>query len=119
MKNTFIVLSTLILVGLGACKQKQKAEETPKAEAPKVEVTCAATVEFGSAGGGIDAKKYDEIKLLIEDKKLKYTEKAKGKEGERQICLPLTELSATDKSTFINKLKNAASSGQYVSVSTN
>lgn len=117
MKNYLLILSSVICLGLFSCKNKKKAEETPKAETP-VTVKCAATVSFGSAGGGIDAKKYDEIKLMIEEKKLKYTEKAKGREGEREVCLPLTELNSSEKTAFINKLKITASSGQLVSVST-
>lgn len=119
MKQTLLLLSTILLIGFQSCKSK-KSTETVNDPAPKAAVaSCAATVTFGSPGTGIDAKKYDEIKVMIEDRKLKYTEKSVGKEGERQICLLLTELSQADKSSFISKLKNAAASGQLVSVSVN
>ncbi|MGZ3900566.1 MAG: hypothetical protein ACXVNM_04990 [Bacteroidia bacterium] len=119
MKNLIILLSSVLVVGLSSCKHKQKAQETPKTDPqPKTEaVTCEVTVSFGSMGTGIDGKKYDEIKKMIEDKKLKYTEKQQGREGERKLCLPLTELTGSDKTTFIDQLKKSASSGQLVSVS--
>lgn len=117
MKQTIFLLCAIFLIGFQFCKSK-KSTAASKEPAPKAAVvSCAATITFGSSGSGIDAKKYDEIKVMIEDRKLKYTEKPMGKEGERQICLPLTELSQADKSSFISKLKNAASSGQLVSVS--
>ncbi|MBA3664426.1 MAG: hypothetical protein H0W61_09485 [Bacteroidetes bacterium] len=119
MKQAILVLSSILIIGLGGCKHKQKTQETKKDPTPKaVEVKCAATVAFGSPGTGIDAKKYDEIKKMIESKKLKYTEKQEGREGERKICLPLTELEGSDKAAFIEQLKKSASSGQLVSVST-
>jgi hypothetical protein len=120
MKHFLIILSSALVLGLGACKTKKKTETTANPE-PKTEavVTCAAKVSFGSKGGGIDAKKYDEIKKLIEDKKVKYSEKTMGREGEREICLPLTELKGSDKSAFIEQLKKSASGGELVSVSTN
>ncbi len=120
MKNYIILLGSMLFLGLGSCKHKQKTQETPKpVEAAKTEVAvhCEVTISFGSSGGGIDAKKYDEIKKMIEDKKLKYTEKQQGREGERKICLPLTELTASDKSNFIDQLKKTTSQGQLVSVS--
>lgn len=119
MKQSIFLLSTILVIGFQSCKSK-KTTQAAKEPAPKAAVvSCAATVTFGSSGSGIDAKKYDEIKVMIEARKLKYTEKPMGKEGERQICLPLTELSQADKSSFISKLKSAASSGQMVSLSTN
>jgi hypothetical protein len=116
MKNFIILLSGVLIVGLSNCKHKQKAAETPKPATTEV-VNCEITVSFGSMGTGIDGKKYDEIKKMIEDKKLKYTEKQQGREGERKLCLPLTELNATEKASFIDQLKKTASGGQLVSVS--
>lgn len=120
MKNYIILLGSVLFLGLGSCKHKQKTQETPKpvvASKTEVPVHCEVTISFGSAGTGIDGKRYDEIKKMIEDKKLKYTDKQQGKEGERKICLPLTELTASDKTNFIEQLKKTASSGQLVSVS--
>jgi hypothetical protein len=81
------------------------------------EPSCAVKVNFGSAGGGIDLKTYDAVKKMISDKKLKFTEKNMGREGEKEICLPLKELKRKKKTEFIEQLKKTASSGQYVSVS--
>jgi hypothetical protein len=81
------------------------------------ETDCAVKVNFGSAGGGIDLKTYEEVKKMINDKKLKFTEKNMGREGEKEICLPLHELKKKKKTEFIERLKKTASVGQYVSVS--
>jgi hypothetical protein len=118
MKNYILLLSSLLVLGLTSCKHKEKAKQAPANPEPKTEVVnCAVTVSFGSPGTGIDGKKYDEIKKMIEDKKLKYTEKQQGREGERKLCLPLTELNANEKGTFIDQLKKTAATGQLVSVS--
>lgn len=119
MKNYIILLASLVIISLSACKHKQKAQQTGVKPEPKTEevMKCAVTVSFGSMGTGIDGKRYDEIKKMIEDKKLKYNEKQQGREGERKLCLPLTELNANEKASFIDQLKKTASSGQLVSVS--
>ncbi|MCE3228005.1 MAG: hypothetical protein K0S32_2556 [Bacteroidetes bacterium] len=119
MKHLLIILISTLFLSLGACKAKKKTESSGDNNAAKTEITCAAKVSFGSMGSGIDAKKYDEIKKIIEDKKVKYTEKTMGREGEREICLPLTELKGSDKTAFIDQLKKSASAGQLVSVSSN
>jgi hypothetical protein len=81
------------------------------------EPTCTVKINFGSAGGGIDLKTYDAVKKMIADKKLKFTEKNMGREGEKEICLPLKELKKRKKTEFIEQLKKTASGGQLVSVS--
>lgn len=115
LKSTFIFISTFLLINSAACQTKSKSQKGTKA---KIE-TCAAKIEFNSAGNGIDHKTFEEIKAMVEAKKVKYTETRKGKEGETQWCLPLTELKDADKTAFIEQLKKTASSGQFVSVSTN
>jgi hypothetical protein len=79
--------------------------------------TCAVEVSFGSPGSGIDGKAFDKVTAAIDSKKLKYTSKNVGREGETRICLPLTELKGRKKTQFINQLKKIAKEGQYVSVS--
>lgn len=115
MKNSIILLISVLLIGFTACKSKEKNSNTDSS----AKASCAATVSFGSSGGGIDTKSYDAIKGMIDSKKLKYTEKNMGREGEKEICLPLTELKGSDKTAFIDQLKKSASSGQLVSVSAN
>jgi hypothetical protein len=99
------------------------AQTTSKTESDKTKETskktCAVKVSFGSPGTGIDGKTYDAIKAMISDKKLKFTEKNIGREGETEICLPLKELKRSKKSQFIEQLKKTAAAGQFVSVSVN
>lgn len=78
---------------------------------------CAVEIGFGSPGSGIDARAFDKVMAEITRKKLAYTSKNVGREGETRICLPLTELKGCKKRQFINKLKKIAKEGQYVSVS--
>jgi hypothetical protein len=58
-----------------------------------------------------------DVYVKIESKKLKSTSKTIGREGERRICLPLTELKENEKKDLIEQLKKIAKEGQLVSVS--
>jgi hypothetical protein len=78
---------------------------------------CAVEVSFGSYASGIDGPALDKVNALIESKKLKSTSKTIGREGERRICLPLTELKENEKKDLIEQLKKIAKEGQLVSVS--
>lgn len=113
MKNIIAFLAFVLTLSMVSCKTKEKSGSGNT----EAKASCAATVSFGSSGGGIDTKTYDAIKGMIDAKKLKYTEKNMGREGEKEICLPLTELKGADKTAFIDQLKKSASSGQLVSVS--
>jgi len=115
LKSTLIFISTFLLINSAACQTKSKSQKGTKTKT----VACAAKIEFGSPGTGIDHKTMDELKKMIEAKKVKYTETRQGKEGETQWCLPLIELKDADKTAFIEQLKKTAATGQLVSVSTN
>ena len=117
LKSTFILISTFLLINSAACQTKSKTQKGTKNTTAAT--TCAAKIDFASAGGGIDHKTMEELKKMIETKKVKYTETRKGKEGETQWCLPLTELKDADKTAFIEQLKKTAQTGQLVSVSIN
>ena len=125
MKNTIVAFCCLFIVNLAACKSKAKTEAssqpTPTAQ-PTVykgvtNDSCAVEMAFGSYGSGIDGKALDEVMAKIGEKKLKYTAKSIGREGETRICLPLTEIKGKEKSEFIEQLKKIAAAGQLVSVS--
>lgn len=115
MKNIITLLALVLSISIISCKTKEKSSNSTT----ESKATCTATISFGSMGGGIDGKTYDAIKGMIDSKKLKYTEKNMGREGEKEICLPLTELKGADKTAFIDQLKKSASSGQLVSLSVN
>ena len=109
------MLGCFLIMGVSSNNVKAQAA-APKKEAKAL--VCKVKISFGSPGTGIDGKVYDQIKALIAEKKLKHSEKRMGREGETEICLPLTELKKTKKADFIEQLKKIASSGQLVSVST-
>lgn len=99
---------------------------TPKDPQPTKEPTvykgvtdqaCALEMAFGSYGSGIDGVAYEKVIKAIDDRKLKYTAKSIGREGETRLCLPLTEIKGKKKTEFINQLKKIAKEGQLVSVS--
>lgn len=127
MKTTLIAFSCLVMFNLAACKSKAKTESTSQpATATATQPTvykgvtndsCAVEMAFGSYGSGIDGKAMDEVIAKIAEKKLQYTAKSIGREGETRICLPLTEIKGKEKNEFIEQLKKIAAAGQLVSVS--
>jgi hypothetical protein len=119
MKNSILIICSALAISFTACKTKSKAQTTTNTDATTNTANCAAKVNFGSPGTGVDGKTMDALKAMIDAKKLKYTEKRMGREGETEWCLPLTELKEKDKMAFIEQLKKTAAAGQYVSVSTN
>lgn len=137
MKQTIILLSGILLIGLASCKSKAKTQSTtttttttnsntnsantsttqPTVYNQVTDQACAVEVSFGSYASGIDGPALDKVNALIESKKLKSTSKTVGREGERRICLPLTELKENEKKDLIEQLKKIAAAGQLVSVS--
>ena len=122
MRVSKIILSGFLFFGVISCK----SQTTPKDQEPAKQQTvykgvsdqaCAVEVAFGSYGAGIDGKSYEKVIAAINGKKLKYTSKNIGREGETKLCLPLTELKGKKKTDFINQLKKIAKEGQLVSVS--
>jgi hypothetical protein len=115
MKYFTLLLFSFLM--LGAAAQTANSETSKEKTAAKS--NCAVKVSFGSPGTGIDGKTYDAIMAMINEKKLKFSEKKIGREGETEICLPLKELKRSKKSQFIEQLKKTAAAGQLVSVSVN
>lgn len=119
-------MGCLAVFNLAACKSKAKtgAAAGPAETAPQTSVykgvtndSCAVEMAFGSYGSGIDGKALDEVMAKISEKKLKYTAKNIGREGETRICMPLTEIKGKEKNEFIEQLKKIAAAGQLVSLS--
>ena len=125
MKNTLLLFSSLLLFSIVSCKSKEKtasaattAEQKQPTEYKGVtNDSCAVEMTFGSYGAGIDGKSFEAAIAKIDEKKLKYTSKNIGREGETRLCLPLTEIKGKEKSEFIDQLKKIAAAGQLVSVS--
>lgn len=105
----FILLSFLFLI---TTKAKSQTADDDKQK-------CAARINFASPGSGIDTKTYDAVKKLIDDNKVKYTEKVYGREGETMICMTLKELKRKKKKKFVKQLKSTVKNGQFVSYSDN
>jgi hypothetical protein len=142
MKNSVILLSSVLFFGLASCKTKKSqtansgststTNTTPTKDSNTVtesgttqqtvyntvtDQNCAAEVAFGSPGSGIDGEALDKVTKLLDGKKIKYTTNTFGREGERRICMPLTELKASEKKELLDQLKKIAKEGQYVSLS--
>ncbi len=120
MKTIKLSLITALLSLTFACKsKKQTSGSTNTAKTASTTMTCPTSVSFGSSGGGIDGKAYENIKQLLDTQKIKYTEERKGREGETKMCIDASNLSRTDNETLVKSLKGIAAAGQLVSVSTN
>jgi hypothetical protein len=120
MKNTLISLSILtascfLVFNLSSCKSKAAVNQTAPAET----ATCKVIVDFASIGGGINYPQYEKLTQLLNSKKVKYTEKSKGREGEKEVCIPLSELKGQEKTDFIEQLKKFEDKSTYISVSVN
>lgn len=87
----FILLAVFTLC---SCKSKAHATQSDSKS------NCKVVISFASRGTGIDYAKYDTLTALLNEKKLKFTEKVMGREGEKEICIPLTELKGEDKTKF-------------------
>lgn len=113
--STFIVLA-ITLVFNTSCKGKAKASAT---STESVSQACKVTVSFGSRGDGINQAKYDELVKLLDSKKLKHSETVKGREGEKDVCIPLTELKDKEKNEMIEQLKKFEDANTFISLSIN
>jgi hypothetical protein len=111
LKYSFISLITLFFV-FSACKSKAETKTSVQTE-----TTCKILINFASRGTGIDNTKYDALMSLLNSRKLKFTEKVKGREGEKEICVPLSELNGKEKTDFIEQLKKLEDKNTLVSVS--
>jgi hypothetical protein len=81
------------------------------------DLSCAVEMAFGSYGSGIDGKAFDKVIDLLNSKKIKFTSKNIGREGETRLCLPLKGVKKSQKKALISQLKKIAKEGQLVSIS--
>ena len=112
-KYSFI-LTMVVFIVLTACRSKAEV----KTEA-QTKPACKALINFASRGTGIDNPKHDSLITILSAKKLKFTEKVMGREGEKEVCIPLTELAGKEKTEFIERLKKFEDKNTLVSVSIN
>jgi len=120
MKNKFkLILQTSLLASVlvftaGACKSKSKSTQTIDSTG-----SCRVFVDFGSYGSGINQEKFDELITFLKEKKISYTEKTKGREGERELCISLKEYKGSDKQAMEEWLKKFEDNNTLISVSIN
>lgn len=107
LKYSIIVLFSILI----SCKAKKNETSSNS--------TCKVMVKFRSAGGGIDYTKYDSLISLLNSKKVTFTEKLVGREGEKEICIPLTELKGKEKNQLTEQLKTFENTEAHISVSIN
>ncbi|MFT5952909.1 MAG: LmbE family N-acetylglucosaminyl deacetylase [Bacteroidia bacterium] len=114
---------TLILVALSACSSKKNAStDTSKAAEDAVEVMSEAQsrliVSFYSPGNGIDHKALAlfSTEILSKNKNITYSTVSWGREGERDYCFPLAELSAEEQVAFIEEVNTLLGSVKRVHI---
>jgi len=125
MKKIPSLVFCILFIASVSCKTKAKTNNSTESTSqtqPTVykgvtNDSCAVEMAFGSYGAGIDGAALDAVVKKIEAKKLKYSAKNIGREGETRLCLPLTEIKGKEKKEFIDQLKKIAAEGQLVSVS--
>lgn len=123
MKHLTFFSACFFMIWMMSCKSQDVAGKGPQPTKDSTvykgvtDESCAVEMAYGSYGSGIDGDAFEKMIKLIDDKKLKYTAKPIGREGETRVCFPLTELKAKEKNDIINQLKKIAKEGQLVSVS--
>ncbi len=126
-KLTLIVLASCFVM-FANCQTKTKTKKTAKDQPQstttstgEVKVTYRVVVSFTSHSSGIDSQKYDAIEAYIKNhaKKPAFDVIAKGREGEREICLHLKELTKSEQIAFIDELKKLAQGSDRVFVNEN
>lgn len=101
---------------------KPQSAETATAQNPKTKkLKFALIISFTSHAYGIDGEKYDAIIKYISThpKKPKYKLYGWGREGERDICMNLKELTKRERKAFIKKIKKIANGSDRVLINLN
>jgi hypothetical protein len=128
MKKIALIISAFSLLFMVNCQAKKKGTTTPTqasgtevSQAGEQKVKYRVVVSFTSHASGIDGERYDKIENYIKNhpKKPAFDILPWGREGERDICLNLKELSASEQKTFIEELKKMAQGSDRVFVNEN
>lgn len=91
------------------------------ASSQKEDTTIRFVVSFHSIGEGIDGKTNDEFLSFLNSypKNLVYTRTYWGREGERDYCLALNELSSSEQTDFIKKANAILGKSKLINVKEN
>lgn len=128
MKRISLLLLAFSLVFMANCQTKKKSKRTdasvsstPSEKAGETKVKYRVVVSFISHASGIDGERYDKIENFIKNhpKKPAFEILPWGREGERDICLNLKELSSSEQKDFIAELKKMAQGSDRVFVNEN
>lgn len=114
MIKYLFTITLALAISATACKSKTKTTQSTATEP-----ACKVVFMFGSRGDGINEKKLNELTALLDGKKLKYTSKVAGREGEKEICIPLSELKGKEKTDFVEQLKTFEDKSTFISLSVN
>lgn len=130
-KIFFLVALASLSCAFTNCKSKKSAtasstsnltqENNMTTQTPEKDTEYRLIVSFISKGAGPDGKKQPAFVKYIESHKKKpaYALVRWGREGEADYCFKLTELSATEQTEFITKVKEILNGSDLVFVNEN
>ncbi len=126
MKKISLILLATCFVVFANCQTKAKAKKTANDQPQstttgEVKTKYRLVVAFTSVGSGIDGAKLDAIEGYIKNhaKKPAYDVIQQGREGERELCLLLKELTKDEQTNFIAEVKKLAQGSDRVTVTEN
>lgn len=132
MKNIFFLVALASLsFAFTNCKSKKSAtassnnnltqESKMTTQTPEKDTDYRLIVSFISKGAGPDGKKQPEFIKYIDSHKKKpaYAVVRWGREGEADYCFKLSEMSASEQTEFINKVKEIVNGSDLVFVNEN
>ena len=113
---------TLILVVLSACSSKKGPTDTTEVlegiEANVSIIPSRLIVSFYSPGNGIDHKALAlfSTEILSKNENITYSKVSWGREGERDYCFQLAELSAEQQVAFIKEVNTLLGSVKRIRI---
>ena len=122
-----LIITTLFSFVSANCQAQKNQTKLLSAQTATIQNTktkklkFALIISFTSHAYGIDGEKYDAIIKYISThpKKPKYKLYGWGREGERDICMNLKELTKPERKTFINEIKKLANGSDRVLINLN
>ena len=109
MRQTTLLFFILLMF---ACKAKTSTNSTEHYETKKP--PCRLVVSFYKEA-------FDQLKLYLskEESNIKYEVKSWGREGEKDICLKLTGLTAQEQIKFIGRIKSKLNGKNLIRIKEN
>jgi len=118
MKTKIILLLSFTMVSF-ACKHSKNAQKSTGQETYRV------IVSFGSMASGIDSKAFNEYQSFLTsfgkkvNKTITFDTVPWGREGERDYCFKLKEISKSEQKEFVKALRNLLGSNSLVYIDEN